>query len=152
MNVSSSIEISAPVESVWATLRDFGALQKWAKGVKKSSGSNIVGGSRELTTDRGDTFIEKLELLDDDDMTLAYSIVSGPLPVKNYIVKQRVTRDGQGAKSIVHWACDCEADGAPEEKVQQVIEAVVNGGLKSLKQHCELDATDLSLKKLKPES
>lgn len=149
MNVSSDIEIHATPEAVWATLRDFGGIQKWAKGIKHSKGTDIVGGTRDLTTDRGDTFIEKLEMLEDGDMTLCYSIVSGPLPVKNYVVKQRVT--GSGNKSMVHWVCNCEADGAPEEKVQHVIEAVVKGGLAALKQHCELDSTDLSLKKIKPE-
>ena len=149
MNVSSDIEIQASPEVVWATLADFAGIQKWAKGINQSDGSNIQGGSRKLTTVRGDTFVEKLELLDEEDMTLCYSIVSGPLPVTDYLAKQRVT--GSGNKTMVHWVCTCEADGVPEEKVLPIIEAVVNGGLAALKQHCELDTTDLSLKKIKPE-
>ena len=110
---------------------------------------NVVGDTRQIRTADDKIIVERLEKLDNENRIFSYSILASPFPLKDYVVT--ITVGGSGENTSVTWECSCEADGAPEEDVQKLVNSIVQGGLKSLKSHCELDSTTTSLKKLKPE-
>ena len=128
-------EVPVSVDAVWALLSDFNGLDKWLGAVTSSSmeGSG-VGALRTLTLADGGTIVEKLESYDDAARSLSYSIVSGPLPVKDYRSTIQVTPiDGEHCQ--VEWGSTSTAVGVPEEQVEQILNGLYSGGLKDLRRY-----------------
>ena len=76
---------SVPGSKVWEVLRDFGGISSWMPGLAgcETKGEGI-GAVR--TIEMGSSIIrERCEALDDDERSLSYSIIEGPLPVEDYI-------------------------------------------------------------------
>jgi len=93
--------IAAPVETVWAIVRNFNGLPAWVDGVATSSIENgldadVVGCIRSLILTDGSLVRERLLVLDDAGRTLTYNFETPAYPVDNYIATMRllpVTRD-----------------------------------------------------------
>ncbi|TLZ32789.1 MAG: SRPBCC family protein, partial [Gammaproteobacteria bacterium] len=68
LRVTESVEIKAPIDEVWATVRDFDSLNKWHPGFASdelvSGGNGKVGAVRKLTIKDGPTFTERLLAFD----------------------------------------------------------------------------------------
>jgi len=105
-----TIEISAPVDQVWGTIRDFHDLS-WAPNVVNNVESigekpgDEVGAIRVLNG----VFHETLQSLDDEERTFSYSIDDGPAPVskddvKNYVGRVNVRQAAQGDSTVVEWS------------------------------------------------
>jgi carbon monoxide dehydrogenase subunit G len=125
------IEINAPVNAVWRAIRDFHDMS-WAPNVithvekvGEKSG-NEIGAVRILNG----VFHETLQSLDDDAMTLTYSIDDGPSPVSkdevsNYIGKVAVEPAGESTR--VEWTSSWEKnDDAGYEFCHPIYVALLN--------------------------
>ena len=84
-----STVINAPIERVWRTASDFNGLPTWMPGMKESTieagkKPTEIGAVRKLAmAGTKDVLRERLEALDDKTCTITYSVLEGPLPVKN---------------------------------------------------------------------
>jgi len=109
--------VTAPVDEVWARLRNFHDMS-WAPNVVTrceavgDKGPDQIGAQRVLN----EAFRETLLELDDPQRTLRYSIDEGPSPVSseevsNYrgLVRALPSPDGRG--TLVEWSSSWEADG-----------------------------------------
>ena len=104
----NKIEIKAPINKVWDTIKDFHDIS-WAPNVVVSvtkvgdKNGNEIGAKRILN----DAFHETLTVLDPKNFTFSYSIDDGPGPVasdavSNYIGTVKLTLSDVGC--VVEWS------------------------------------------------
>jgi mxaD protein len=132
--VSMSTRINASADKVWKLLRDFNGLPVFIAVIRNSTmeGSG-VGAVRTLTFEGGGPpVVEKLEKLDDQAKTLSYSIVTSPLPVKDYFSTVEVIDRGAGQCEL-KWYSTFQPKDAPEPEAVKAVEAVYAGAFEGLK-------------------
>jgi uncharacterized protein YndB with AHSA1/START domain len=104
----ASAIIEAPVETVWATIRDFGALAAWhpALALSEIEGGgdpDVVGCIRRLELKGGGTARERLLMLDDSRYTFAYNFETPAFPIDNYIATVELIPVTNGDKTFAQW-------------------------------------------------
>jgi hypothetical protein len=97
----ASSVINAPIDQVWAHIRDFNGLANWHPAVAKSTiegggQSDRVGCVRVLTLQDGGVIRERLLEMSDLGHHYSYSILESPLPVANYRATLRLRRISDG--------------------------------------------------------
>lgn len=84
--VSLATALAVSAERVWALIRDFDAMPAWNASVLQSriedGPADRVGCRRVLVFDDGGAWTHQLTGLSDADMTLQYSIVATPQPMR----------------------------------------------------------------------
>ena len=139
LSVEDSIRIAAPAGTVWAVIRDFGALQAWHPAVEASPADqgNTIGSMRRLALQGGGALVETLEEHDDTQMRFTYRAADGgALPVTGYRSTLQVLEDGKGTQ--VRWnGSFAAAPGSTDDAALVVIRGVYRSGLEHLKQLCE---------------
>ena len=130
--VSSSADLPVPAKTVWSVIGNFNALPDWHPAVEKSELKKDNGTTvRKLSLVGGGSIEEKLEQIDDSERHYTYSIVSGPLPVSNYVATLKVREGGKGCE--VEWSSEFEAEGAPESDAVAAISGIYEAGFENLK-------------------
>jgi Polyketide cyclase / dehydrase and lipid transport len=138
----ASSVINAPIEQVWARIRDFKTLDAWHPGISSSviedgGPSDRVGCIRKMELQGGGVIREQLLEMSDLGHHYSYSILESPLPVANYRATLRLRRISDGNRTFAEWSASFDAD--PPEK-QGDAEALISngvfqGGFDALKQH-----------------
>jgi hypothetical protein len=122
--------IGASADDVWTFISDFGGSIE-ALGVPvETEGPEGVGQRRSISMG-GDPTVERLESLDADERSLSYSIVSGPLPVRDYLATMQVAEDGDG-RSTLTWVARFEPAGMPEDDSKNVVNMVLGGAISGM--------------------
>jgi len=144
--VVETVTIDAPAATVWARIRDFGALKDWHPAAADSPASqgNTVGSVRLVKLKGGGELTETLESYDDAQMKYGYRLKDGsPLPVTNYTSTIRVT--DSGGKAQVEWRGAFyrgypNNDPPPDQNDEAAVKAVTGvyqSGLANLKRLVE---------------
>lgn len=122
-----SAVIDAPVEKVWAQVRDFNNMPDWHP---KFSRSHIEGG---LPGDRigcvrsfdiaggGGTIRERLLELSDIDYSFRYCILTSPLPVENYVAQLTLYPVTVGNQTVGVWTAEFEVTNGDEAGVVKAV-------------------------------
>lgn len=132
--VEDRIQISAPAEEVWSTVRDFGAIDEYVPSIARTELSGEgVGATRTLTLEDGTEVVERLDALDEETQVLRYSIVESPLPIEDYEGLLSVQSAGNGACEV-RWASTFEADDEVSEEMTGLFEALYAAGLEGLRE------------------
>jgi hypothetical protein len=105
----ASAIIEAPVEAVWAAIRDFGALASWHPAIAKSEieagqDADAVGCIRMLTLTDGATARERLMMLDDSRYRLIYNFETPAFPVANYLATLELAPVTNGDGTFASWS------------------------------------------------
>src|ERR1700758_2622773 len=148
LRVLETVEVKAPLEKVWATVKDFDSLHKWHPGFAGDelvSGSNgTVGAVRKLTIKDGPVVTERLLAFDEAHHSYRYMITESPLPVAHYWSTISV-RPGHAGMTKVVWSGSFKrkntSDNPPEAESDagtiKLIKGVYRGGLDNLKKLLE---------------
>ncbi len=134
----SSLIIEAPVEAVWAVVRDFNGLPGYVPGVAASSiedgrDADSVGCVRALTLADGGFCTERLLALDDSRYRVTYAFVIPAFPITDYRATIELIPVTAGNRTYVQWSG--EFNEAPDDagKWEAVIsQQVFAGGLAAL--------------------
>lgn len=144
LKVVKSVDIQAPVDKVWATVKDFDKLDKWHPGFSKDElvkgSNNKPGAVRSLTVKNGPTFTEELLAFDDSTHSYRYRIIESPLPIDHYVSRLSV-KPGKNGGSRVTWSGSFKrkntSDNPPEAEndaaAKKLVSGVYDGGLDNLK-------------------
>jgi uncharacterized membrane protein len=117
--------IDAPIEKVWAVMRDYNDMPSYHPGIKKSviednGPSDRVGCVRRLTLAEG--FVREVLLcLDDRNYVFTYEIIEGTLPVRGYVAGVRLHRVTDGNRTFAEWWADFEVVNADRNAVIALI-------------------------------
>jgi mxaD protein len=143
LRVVESVEVKAPLEKVWDTVKDFDSLPKWHPGFSGDeliSGANGKAGTkRKLTIKDGPSFTEQLLSYDAAHHSYHYRIVESPLPIAHYSSTISV-RPGRNGLTKVTWSGSFKrkntSDNPPEAEsdagVTKLVKGVYRGGLDNL--------------------
>lgn len=131
--------INAPIEKVWATIRDFNALPAWHPAIADSQiengeASDKVGCIRNFNLKDGGNIREQLLTLSDIDHTCTYSILESPMPVENYVATLRLGKITDGDRTYIEWSAEfVTPSDVEEDTVAFVGGGVFQGGFDALK-------------------
>ncbi|MFL6600019.1 MAG: SRPBCC family protein [Steroidobacteraceae bacterium] len=144
LKVLKTVNIHAPVDKVWDTIKDFDSLNKWHPGFAKDEivkgDNNKPGAVRNLTVKDGPSFTEELLAFDPQTHSYRYRIIESPLPLRDYVSHISVKADGKGG-STVTWSgtfkrkstSDTPPEAENDAAAVKLITSVYEGGLANLK-------------------
>ena len=144
LHVTRSVDIPAPVDKVWAAVKDFDSLNKWHPGFARDEilkgENNKPGAVRKLTVKDGPSFTEELLAFDEAKHSYRYRIIESPLPLRDYASRITV-KPGPKGGSQVTWSGTFKrkstAENPPEAEndaaATKLITSVYEGGLANLK-------------------
>ncbi|MEO8005185.1 MAG: SRPBCC family protein [Betaproteobacteria bacterium] len=122
-----SAVIDAPVEKVWAQVRDFNNMPDWHP---KFSRSHIEDG---LPSDRigcvrnfdiaggGGTIRERLLELSDIEYSFRYCILTSPLPVEGYVAQLTLYPVTVDNKTVAVWTAEFDVTNGDEAGVVKAV-------------------------------
>lgn len=135
--VTRSAVIEAPIEQVWAVLRDFNSHHRWHPAVDRSQMENdldgdVVGGVRRFSLTDGAELREQLLHHSDRDYAMTYSILDSSLPLLDYVATVQLKPVTDGNHTFWHWQSQFRAPGERAKELenlvaQQVYEAGFTG-------------------------
>jgi hypothetical protein len=131
---SATGTISAPLDKVWAIVRDFGNLE-WGGIPGTTLAGTGVGAVRTFSA-RGLTIRERLESFDDLGHTLSYSIVEpSPLPWTGHLARIALRAEPGGTR--VEWSGRFVATTLSDQQVSAIVRGIFENGVRNLKRAAE---------------
>lgn len=132
--VAEKIVLNASSKAIWALVGEFNAIDRWHPDIKNSTlmGTGKESGDiRVLTLNNNLTIVERLELYDENEMSLQYRILESPLPIANYTATIAVKNIDNKLTEII-WQSTFDAVDVSEDEVKQIISSIYLKGLNSL--------------------
>jgi len=148
LKVVETTTIKAPVDQVWATVKDFDSLNKWHPAVAKDEivkgTNNMPGAVRALSIKDGPVIKERLLSFSDAKHTFSYKIVESPFPIKDYVSTLHLKANADGS-TLVHWSgtfkrknpSDNPPDAENDAAGVKLITGIYQAGLANLKKMLE---------------
>jgi uncharacterized protein YndB with AHSA1/START domain len=126
----ASSVIDAPIERVWAHIRDYNGLPSWHPAIKASvieggGPASEVGCVRAMTLADGAKIRERLLAFSDAETFYTYAILESPLAVANYVATLRLRPISDGNRTYAEWTA--QFDPNPPEKQAEMEDFVGNG-------------------------
>ena len=139
--VVRSTIIDAPIERVWAVLRDFNSHDHWHNVVDSSriegeERSDQVGCIRSVTLKDGNRIREQLLKLDDHQHKSTYCIVDATVPLNRYVATITLKPVTDGNRTFWHWESTFGTPpGRERELCNMVSQGVYEAGFENLRRH-----------------
>ena len=133
--------IDAPVEEVWAHIRDFNGLPGWHPRMVESEiedglKATDVGAVRKFKVASGATIREKLLAFSDGDHSTTYSIIGHPAPISNHTATLKLERVTDGDRTFAVWSSEFDAPAEQADALAKgMADNVFQGGFDALKSH-----------------
>ena len=139
--VTRSTIIDAPIERVWAVLRDFNSHENWHDIVATSrigagERSDQVGCVRSFRLHDGHQIREQLLSLDDREHKCTYCIIEASVPLLRYAASLTLKPVTDGNKTFWHWQSTfATPPGRERELCDLVARGVYEAGFSSLRRY-----------------
>ena len=139
--VVRSTVIDAPIERVWAVLRDFNSHEQWHDAVEASrieggERSDQVGCVRNFTLRDGNHIREQLLTLSDTEYKSTYCIVEATVPLQRYVAAVTLKPVTDGNRTFWHWESTfATPPGMERELHDMVAQGVYETGFENLRRH-----------------
>lgn len=139
IRVRRSAVIDAPIERVWAVLRDFSSHSAWHPAVgesriERNEPADQVGCVRNFYLKDGNHIREQLLALSDRDYISTYCILDATLPMRNYVATIQLKRVTDGDRTFWHWESTFEVPKGREREFEQLVgNGVYEGGFAGLR-------------------
>lgn len=139
--VTRSTIIDAPIERVWAVIRDFNSHAKWHDVVQTShieggERSDQVGCIRSFTLKDGNQIREQLLALSDTEHISTYCIVQATVPLLRYVANLTLKEVTDGRRTFLHWESTFDSPPGRERELRDLVaKGVYEAGFKNLRQY-----------------
>ena len=126
IKVRRSAVIDAPIERVWAVLRDFNSHGAWHPAVgdsriERNEPADQVGCVRNFFLKDGNHIREQLLALSDRDYISTYCILDATLPMRNYVATVQLKRITDGERTFWHWESTFDVPKGREREFEQLV-------------------------------
>jgi NADPH:quinone reductase-like Zn-dependent oxidoreductase len=126
VEVRRSLVVDAPVEAVWAILRDFNGHDRWHPLVSSSLieddfEADRIGAVRRFQLAQGGQIREQLLALSDAARSFSYCILEAPVPLRHYVAHVRLRRITEGDACLWEWSASFDPPAAEREKLAQFV-------------------------------
>ncbi|WP_217577489.1 zinc-binding dehydrogenase [Mesorhizobium sp. GbtcB19] len=139
VEVRQSTIIDAPIEEVWAILRDFNGHDRWHPAIASSEidggePADAVGAVRHFRLADGGELREQLLALSDKDHRLSYCLLEAPLPLMGYIASIRLKPVTDGDATFWEWRSEFHPPAhRRDELVKLVSEGIYQAGFAAIR-------------------
>jgi NADPH:quinone reductase-like Zn-dependent oxidoreductase len=139
--VVRSTIIDAPIERVWAVLRDFNSHDRWhevvgASRIEGGSRSDRIGCVRSFTLKDGNRIREQLLTLSDREYRSTYCIVEATVPLQRYVATVTLKPVTDGARTFWHWESTFATPRGRERELREMVARdVYEAGFENLRRH-----------------
>ncbi len=147
IRVRRSAVIDAPIERVWAVLRDFNSHAAWHPAVGPSEiengePSDQIGCVRSFTLKDGNHIREQLLALSDRDHISTYCILDATLPMRNYVATVQLKRVTDGDRTFWHWESTFDVPRGREREFDELVGGgVYEAGFAALAEYLRRDGS-----------
>jgi hypothetical protein len=132
-HVEASIYIQRNTDALWNKVGSFQGVGEWHPMLKSVRGSGEQPGAiRKASGGDGQEQMERLEQRSDNEHAYRYSMVSSPMPVRDYVAVFGIADEKDG-KSRVFWEADFQVTNADEAKTIESVRTFFQSGLESLR-------------------
>lgn len=122
-----------PVEKAWQQIGPFCNLGTWHPAVESCTLRRNEGAQeRVLALKGGGAIEERLLSSSASSHRIRYSILTSPLPVKDYAASLSAEPAGRGARVV--WTAHYTSNSASDEETRKVISGIFTAGFDGLKQ------------------
>ena len=126
IRVTRSAVIDAPIERVWAVLRDFNSHTAWHPVVAESEieggePPDQIGCVRRFTLRDGSRIREQLLALSDRDHVSTYCILDASVPLRRYVATLQLKRVTDGERTFWHWQSTFDAPPGRERELADMV-------------------------------
>jgi len=141
IRVRRSAVIDAPIDRVWAVLRDFNSHGAWHPAVgesriERNEPADQVGCVRNFFLRDGNHIREQLLALSDRDHVSTYCILDATLPMRNYVATVQLKKVTDGDRTFWHWESTFEVPKGREREFEQLVGGgVYEGGFAGLRSY-----------------
>jgi len=141
VEVIRSTIIDAPIEAVWAVLRDFNSHEVWHPAIATSQiedgrDPDEIGAVRDFELRSGGALREQLLSLSDRDHSLTYCILDAPMPLIGYAATIRLHPVTDGNKTFWQWRSTFRTLPGEEARLSQLVgDDIYEAGFAALRQH-----------------
>ena len=139
VSVVRSAVIDAPIDRVWALLRDFSCHHRWHPAVARSRMENdldgdVVGGVRRFSLADGAELREQLLRHSDRERAFTYCILDSPLPLFDYVATVRLKPVTDGNRTFCDWRARFRAPDHQAAELEKLIaEKICEAGFSGLR-------------------
>ncbi len=146
VKIDRSTIVDAPVETVWAVLRDFNGHDRWHPAVADSQIErglpfDKVGCVRRFHLKDGSELREQLLMLSDADMAFSYCLLDTPVPLLNYVAHVRLVPVTDGDRTFWRWHCRFDTPPGQEKTLEAMVrENIYEAGFRAVRAHLGLPA------------
>ena len=140
-HIVRSTVIDAPIERVWAVLRDFNSHDQWHVVVESSrieggERSDQVGCVRSFTLRDGHRIREQLLTLSDSEHKSTYCIVEATVPLQRYVATVTLKPVTDGNRTFWHWESTFTTPPGQERELRDMVaKDVYEAGFDNLRRH-----------------
>ncbi|MEO5843356.1 MAG: SRPBCC family protein, partial [Caldimonas sp.] len=140
-HVVRSTVIDAPIERVWAVLRDFNSHDQWHGVVAESriegdERGDQVGCVRSFTLKDGSRIREQLIALSDSEHKSTYCIVEATVPLQRYVATVTLKPVTDGDRTFWHWESTFSTPPGRERELREMVaQGVYEAGFENLRRH-----------------
>jgi len=126
IRVRRSAVIDAPIDRVWAVVRDFNSHSAWhpavgPSAIERAEASDQVGCVRDFTLKDGNQIREQLLALSDRDHVSTYCILDATLPMRNYVATVQLKRVTDGDRTFWHWESTFDVPRGREREFEALV-------------------------------
>ncbi len=146
VTVVRSTIINAPIEEVWAFVRDFNAHDQWHPAVAESriedgKAPDQVGCVRNFRLADGAHLREQLLALDDRNHSYSYCILDSPIPLVGYVSTVALKPVSDGNRTFWHWRSTFHPPPERAAELARVVgEDIYVAGFRAARRFLEGDA------------
>jgi NADPH2:quinone reductase len=139
--VVRSTVVDAPIDRVWAVLRDFNRHDQWHGAVAKSrieggERGDQVGCVRSFTLQDGNRIREQLLTLDEREHKSTYCIVDATVPLQRYVATLTLKPVTDGDRTFWHWESTFDTPPGRERELRDLVaQGVYEAGFEDLRRH-----------------
>ena len=148
IKVTRSAVIDAPIERVWAVLRDFNSHAAWhpivgESAIENGESADQVGCVRNFTLKDGNHVREQLLALSDEDHVSTYCILDATLPLRRYVATVQLKRVTDGNRTFWHWQSTFDAPRGREREFADLVgKNVYEAGFEGLRTYLRKSRAD----------
>ena len=141
--VVRSTIIDAPVDRVWATLRDFNGHDSWHPSVERSTiergaPADRVGCVRRFRLKDGSELREQLLTLSDLAQAYSYCLLDTPLPLFNYVAHVRLMPVTDGDRTFWSWESRFTTRPGEEAEMTTLVgDDIYQAGFEAIRRHLQ---------------
>lgn len=146
IRVTRSTIIDAPIERVWAILRDFNSHIDWhpiiaESHIENGDPSDQIGCVRNFTLKNGNHIREQLLTLSDSDFVSTYCILDATIPLRRYVATVRLKPVTDGRRTFWHWESTFDPPRGREREFADLVgQGVYEAGFDAIKAYLRRDA------------